>query len=327
MWDAATGKCLAEIGSSTETKGNACFNEVASSSSGEIILVSDDGYVRLGRLDRSHAEWLARVEPKSGRVLMNAATMNEAGNLVAVGAHNQTLHIYEKRNDSLQGEIEVFVAEGPINSIRVATHKNYELMLFVGCYSGAIVRVARDGRIDGKFRPHGNAVKALRLHPNEPMGVSCSADGVLVSWDLDGNILNRFLGHMAIIDDVDIDPTGKYVASTGRDFTLKVYGLHDGQLLHTVSLGRRSPKGLCFYDETTVFVSNYWGELIKVSLPEQRVLRRTIARNGISSVARSGKYVVASSYDGATYLVDPESLEVVNCLRAMTQRVAELAYA
>ena len=325
VWDAATGKCLDEIGTQDKEPGNACLNDVSANGAGEIALVSDDGFVRLARVSATDAACLAEVAPASGRILMNAVTIDSAYNLVIGGAHDQKLHIFEISDDRLTNEHEVFLGEGPINCVRVAHHPGFEGVSFVACYSGAIVRVTKDGRIDGKFRLHENAVKALRLHPDKPLGVSCSADGILVSWDLDGNLLKRFPGHTAIIDDVDIDPTGKYVASAGRDFTLNVYRIDDGQLLHTVLLGRRSPKGVCFVDENTVVVTNYWGELLKVSLPDEKIYRKQIAHNGISSIARADGDLIAASYDGGAYLVRADDLSTVQTLRFMNQRVEDSA--
>ena len=327
VWDSRSGKYLAEVGQQADSKGNACFNDVAASSSGETALVSDDGYIRLGTLNDSASQWLSTIEPSSGRMLMNAVIMDDMYNLLVTGAHNQRIRIYNKSGVTLQNENEVFIGEGPINSIRVCHQEGFEAMLFVGCYSGAIVKVSRDGKIAGKFQAHENAVKSLRLHPRRPIGVSCSADGTLVSWDLNGNLLREYLGHIAIIDDVDIDPTGQYIASTGRDFTLKVYSLDDGKLIHNIHLGRRSPKALCFLNDKTVIITNYWGELIRVSLSDSRILRRAIARNGISSVARSGDYIVAASYDGCAYLVNPDDLTIVNQLRAMDQKIERYMHA
>jgi WD40 repeat protein len=257
---------------------------------------------------------------------MNAVTLDAESGLVACGAHNHTLYIFDWVAGELRNERALALRQGPINSIRVAHHPGHEDELFVACYSGAIVRVSRDGCMTGTVDVHEGAVKALRIHPHRPLGVSCSADGALWSWSLDGHPVQRYLGHMAIVDDVDIDPTGRYLASVSRDFTLKVYRLDDGMMYRSISLGRRSPKSMCFLDERTVIVGNYWGELIKVELPSEHVSRRTVARNGLSSVCRQGRDVITSSYDGALYLVDPKDLRVVNCLRAMTQRVAETAH-
>jgi WD40 repeat protein len=322
VWDASTGKCTEEIGDSDEIKGNACFNEASAGANGDFAAVSDDGYVRLGRLTEGNARWTAKNEPATGRVLMNAVTFDERSGLVVCGAHNHTLYFFDKTGDTLINERAIRLGEGPINSIRVAHQPGYENVVFAGCYSGAIVCASSAGTIRHKFRVHENAVKALRLHPSKPLGTSCSADGVLATWDLEGNLLHELLGHTAIIDDVDIDPTGRFIASTGRDFTLKVYEVESARMCHSVSLGRRSPKALCFFDARTVVVSNYWGELIKVTLDDGRVVHRTIAGNGISSVNRCGNNIIATSYDGAIYLVCVDDLTIVENLREMIQREA-----
>ena len=67
LWQAATGELIQEIGGSIggsigsdgergEEPGNACFNEVGASDAGDVALVSDDGYIRLGRLDARRAD-------------------------------------------------------------------------------------------------------------------------------------------------------------------------------------------------------------------------------------------------------------------------------
>jgi len=324
-WDATSGKRLTEIGAETQEPGNACFNDVSVSSTGAITLVSDDGYLRLARLRAEFAEWTAKVEPASGRMLMNAVTMDETYGLVVSGAHNHKLHIFQHADGRLQREIEVHLHEGPINCVRVAHNPGFESDIFAACYSGAIVRVAPDGQVKDKIRVHEGAVKSLRIHPNQPLGVSCGADGLLLSWGLGGGLIEGFLGHTAIVDDVDIDPTGECIASVSRDFTLKIYRLADGRLLHSILLGLRSPKSVCYLTPTIVVVGDYWGALIKADLVTGKVTRRTIARNGISALARSGEHLMAASYDGGVYLVRPGDLSVIQTLRAMTQRVEEHA--
>ena len=323
VWDAASGKCLGEVGERGE--GNACFNDVSGTAAGDILTVSDDGLLRLGRLTPTEAKWVAEVEPMSGRILANAITIDAEYGMAVSGAHNQTLHLFDFDGRTLSGEIEVPLGEGPINCVRIAHHEGHERECFVACYSGSIVRVSRQGEILGKFAGNDGAVKALRLHPSEKIGVSCSADNSLHSWDFDGNRLHSFLGHMAIVDDVDIDPTGTMIASVSRDFTMKVYRLDDASMVGSYSLGRRSPKAVCFVDQDTVIVTNYWGSLLRFDVSSGDTRVRHIARNGISALARCGDYLVASSYDGALYLVNPANLEPVNTLRSMTQRLVPSA--
>lgn len=324
LWDAANGQVLQEVG---EEPGNACFNDVGASAAGDLALVSDDGYIRLGRLTPEAAEWGARVEPSAGRMLMNAVTLDDEYGMVVAGTHDHKIYIYDldHRSGALTGEVGVALGEGPINSVRIAHHPGYERETFVACYSSAIVRVARNGERRGRIEVHEGAVKALRLHPERPEGVSCGADGLLLAWSFEGELLQRFLGHTAIINDVDLAPSGALLASVSRDFTLKIYELETGRPLHSVALGRRSLKSVCFVDEGTVIVGDYWGSLIRVELPNERVSRHWVAGNGISAVSRSGPWVVATSYDGAVYLVDPHRLEVVRELRAMQQRLLDRA--
>jgi WD40 repeat protein len=151
--------------------------------------------------------------------------------------------------------------------------------------------------------------------------VSGSADGSLIAWDLEGAAQRYLAGHTAIVDDVDFSPSGDLIASAGRDFVLKVHRLHDGALVHAIRIGRRSPKSICFVDEATVVIGDYWGALIRVDLRTSQISRAQIAQNGISSIGRSGKYLIATSYDGGIYLVEPFSLTVLNTIRAMTQRL------
>jgi toxoflavin biosynthesis protein ToxC len=325
VWNAAAGLCLGELGEPGETgPGNACLNDVAADGRGDLATVSDDGYVRLARLTPDQGVWLSETEPASGRLLANAVTLDGldgASSRVVTGAHDHTLHLFRRHGGRLTDEIEVRLGRGPINCVRIAHHAGYEGEVFVACYGGDIVRVGPEGDVRGVIQVHDGAVKALRLHPELPLGVSCSADGALLSWDFTGSLRERFLGHMAIVDDVDIDPSGRFIASVGRDFTLKVYSLEDGRMLHSVSLGRRSPKGVCFWDPDTVVITNYWGALLRVDLATGRVQTRQIAENGFSAAVRSGEHLVAVSYDGAAYLVRVEDLTVLRTLRRMTQRL------
>ncbi|PIC01508.1 WD40 repeat domain-containing protein [Caulobacter sp. X] len=322
-WDAASGGLIAEIGGGPGERGNACFNDSAGAADGSVALVADDGLVRMIRFTDDDARLIASVEPPGGRVLMNAVARDEDRGRVFGGAHDHGLHIFAGQDLEAVGRLAL--GQGPINSIRVAACPGHEGAAFVACYSGAIVRVSPDGR-DARAHPlHDGAVKALRLHPHATLGVSCSADGGLLSWTLDGEIIHRFPGHTAIVDDVDIAPAGDRIASASRDFTLNIYDLADARLVQSIELGRRSPKSVCFWDADTVIVGDYWGALVKVDLATGGVSRRTIAANGLSSLTRCGQALVATSYDGGVYRVSVRDLEVTGVYRAMTQRLVPAA--
>ena len=324
LWDAQSGACLTELG--VDNKGNACFNDIASQGDAQLVLVSDDGYVRVGELSETAARWQTQQAPQQGRVLMNAATFCSLTKQVITGAHNQHLHIFSSQSQELAQKLEIALHEGPINSIRTSSLPGHEGEMFVACYSGSLVHLDANGQVLKKTALHDNAIKALALHPSLPIGVSCCAGGGLRSWDYTGKVLKHFAGHTAIVDGVDIDPSGRFIASAGRDFTLKIHGLDDCVLYHCIHLGRRSPKSLCFASPDVVIVTNYWGELLRVSLADGSVIRQTIAKNGISSITRHGEHFAVASYDGAVYLVEEQELRVLNVLRSMTQQVAAPAF-
>jgi WD40 repeat protein len=327
-WDAGSGRLLRELGTGDperSEKGNACFNRVSASRDGIVAAVSDDGYVRIAELTGERAAWITRAEPGSGRMLMNAVAIDEAHHTVIAGAHDHRLHRYRLERGALVDGSELLLGEGPINSIAISAHSSSAGDLageaFVGCYSGTICRVTPEGTLRARLRIHDGAVKAVRLHPDQPLGASCSADGGLLTWKLSGEIVHRLSGHTAIVNDVDLDPTRAHLASVSRDFTLKIYDVATGALEHSFPLGRRSLKSVCFVSERVVLVGDYWGSLIRVALDTGEVTRATIARNGISSLTRCSDFVVAASYDGRLYAVRPETLAVVQRLGAMQQRL------
>ena len=326
IWDASTGTLLKEVGTSEASDGNTCFNDVASLDDGRLVTVSDDGIVRIGFLSEDLAEWRSSVTPDSGRVLMNAVTAEPGTSMIATGTHNQHVQTFKAEQHHTEQIQDVRLGEGPINCIRYSNHEGFEGHMFVACYSGKVTHLDQHGEIQHRMQVHENAVKSLRLHPSRPLGVSGSADGILATWRFDGSIYREYMGHTSIIDDVDIDPTGQFIASAGRDFILKVHDLEGGNLLHTISLGRRSPKALIFLEENVVIVTNYWGELIRVDLTDESMIRAQVAKNGISAIVRHGNDLAAASYDGNIYLVSSDDLRVLSHLNAMVQHVEDPVY-
>jgi len=318
------GRFASEIGGGTAEPGNACLNDIATAGDGLAAVVSDDGFIRLGRLTADAAGWLARVEPPGGRVLMNAVAMSPDGDRVAAGSHDNKLHIYSvSRGGGIQHDLTVNLNEGPINSLYFCGLPGYEGDIFAACYSGVIARVGADGAVRARIRLHEGAVKSVRLHPCKPVGVSCGADGLLLAWNLNGSLAERFAGHTAIINDVDLDPSGRYLASVSRDFTLKIYEVDSGRLQQTFGIGKRSLKSVCFWSTDRVVVGDYWGRAISVDLVSRKVDARWVARNGISAVKRRGEFVAAVSYEGCALLLDPVTLAEISRVSAMSQRLDE----
>lgn len=321
LWSVDSGMLLDELGDETESQGNACFNDLMAKNTEQLVVVSDDGIVRDITLTDEKAVCNSEKLPSPARILMNAIAWSDVTKQIIAGAHNQSIYFFDE--DNAKSTKELRIGQGPINCIRVAQSGD----IFTACYSGTIVHVSADGEIKNTLNIHPNAVKALALHPEKDIGVSCCAEGTLRTWHFNGEIIRDYKAHTAIIDDVDISPSGKFIASAGRDFVLKIHDLETGLLCGNVPLGNRSPKALCFYSDNEVIVTNYWGELLRVTLDNEKVMRKTIAANGISGIARINGHIAVTSYDGSIYLVDPVSLDIKNTFTAMTQRVEQVCEA
>lgn len=321
IWDASNGKCKAELGYESECKGNACLNDVAASEHGLIALVSDDGLIRTTNIQSRRFSTITPVEPKGGRMLMNAVALDTTNNKLAVGAHNHQLHIFDIEKNRIEGEVVVPLGQGPINTIKASHHVDYAGSYFVGCYSGTIVHVDAGGQIRNQFSAHEGAVKSLCLHPTDTIGVSCGADGLLMSWNFDGDILQRYSGHSAIINCVDLSQDGRHLASVSRDFKINVYEIESGKLCNSFDTGNHSLKCVVFWDDDTVIAGDYWGTCIKVTLSDGKIVRKQIAENGISAMSHCMNFLVAVSYDGCVYVINPDALTVTRSIELMKQRL------
>ncbi len=322
-WDAVSGQRISEIGDQSIAVGNACINDISANDQGMAAMVADDGYIRMARLSPAESKWMQMIKPASGRILMNAVCLIDKQLLT--GTHDQRLQVFTLADGEWGEETGLLLNEGPINCIRMVSAGDAAGEAFVACYSGTIVRLTlAEGaaEVKQKLAVHDGAVKSLRLHPQGSSGISGAADGSIFSWTLDGDIIHRFVGHTAIVDDVDFSPCGSAIASVSRDFTVNVYDYESGQMQHSILLGRQSPKCVLFWDEGTVIVGNYWGDLWRINLDDESVTAYRIATNGISSMSRCGKFLAAASYDGSVCLVDPRDMSVLDRIHGRQQKIA-----
>ena len=157
-------------------------------------------------------------------------------------------------------------------------------------------------------------------------GCFCDADGSLISWSLSGNKIQEFGEKTAILNDVDLSPDGTLLATVGRDFAVRVYNVDSGEMVSSATIGKKSLKSVCFATQDSLLIGNYWGGLIRYEVSSRKFSSTVIAKNGISALVRqqSGA-IAAASYDGTIYLIHANTLEVVNTLKAMDQRVLETA--
>jgi WD40 repeat protein len=102
------------------------------------------------------------------------------------------------------------------------------------------------------FRGHQRSVLSIDCTKDGKRLVSAGADGKIILWDQDGNIIRTFIGHQGGVFDAVFSPNGKYVLSAGEDKTARLWDLQGRQIqtMHSLEAINRvafSPDGKQMY--------------------------------------------------------------------------------
>ncbi|MFK7787562.1 MAG: WD40 repeat domain-containing protein [Crocinitomicaceae bacterium] len=318
IWDSENGSLVKEIGI-TDTTGNACFNDI-SCVGNRILLVSDDGIVRVMNRVQDELQLVLEEQPKE-RILTNACALAPDGKTALLGTHNQKIFIISIEGGDLYERGTLTPGEGPINSIRVSHDSS---KAFVAAYSGKVIAISMDDHDYNPIPIHGNAVKAIELHPSMNIGVSCCAGGEIIKWDFDGNKLGEFEPHDSIVNDIAVSLDGKHLASVGRDFILNIHDFSSLAKIASIPIGNKSLKSVCFNGNGDVCVGDYWGNVYLVSTNDFTHQMARIADNGVSAMVPSDNdQMLAVSYDGSICIFD-SSLAIVSREKIMEQRLDQV---
>ena len=127
------------------------------------------------------------------------------------------------------------------------------------------------------------------VHPNIPLGVAFTSDvGQLVTgcrdsqiriWDLETGELTRTLnGHRGSVNDFDLSPNGKLLASSSSDNTVRLWEFDSGKLLATLEGHKETVYGVRFSPNGKILASGSWDATIKIWDVEKRKEVMTLAR-------------------------------------------------
>lgn len=86
----------------------------------------------------------------------------------------------------------------------------------------------KQNRVIATMTQHDAPVKCLRVHPNKEAFFSCSNDGSIIKYKLDGTVLTRYQnpigyeGHPGFISNIDVNEVGQ-VMSAADDFNCRLF--------------------------------------------------------------------------------------------------------
>lgn len=295
--------------------GNPCINEVRLDRD-RFACVADDGRVRVGTIAEGRLR-LDGVWTADGlRVLSNAVARR--GDTVVIGTHEHRVVQFCDHDGVGTQTVATPLGLGPINTLEICRTGD----VLVGTYSGALATVGPDGDVRSIVELRSGAIKAIALDPDEGVVIAGTANGTIARVDLADQVVEPIACHAGIVNDIATSVDGTVVTSVSRDFTVRRTRVADGTVLADVDLPRRSPKAVVDIGSGVVVVGDYWGGILVVDTSDGAIERHPLGANGISSLALAPGGVLASSYDGSLTLLAPQTGQLIDCIRFMTQKPA-----
>lgn len=157
--------------------------------------------------------------------------------------------------------------------------------------------------------------------------IAASSSNNLYIWNADSGRLNHTLkGHDDKVCAVDTSKVSRFhVVSAAYDHTIKVWDLHKGNCINTITF-HSNCSAICFsIDGQTICSGHVDGSLRLWNVQTGKLLSEVAAHSlAVTSISlsRSGNMILTSGRDGLHNLFDLRSLEVCSTLKASGHRMA-----
>jgi cytochrome c len=156
-----------------------------------------------------------------------------------------------------------------------------------------------------RLKGHGGPIKAITISPDGNQALTASFDYSIIHWDISGRtaqILHRFIGHEAAVNDVAFVPDSEHIVSVSDDGSLGIWDLREGRLLTRIGGGEGKAVSVAVSADGAKAAVARWNRTATVyDLHEQNgIVRLTGHKGNVNAVLFSadGMRVYTAGHDG-----------------------------
>jgi WD40 repeat protein len=196
-------------------------------------------------------------------------------------------------------------------------------------FEGKTTRINEEGLNPSELH-YINLLKDTELSPDGEFVAQCKRGNAALIWDLrNGRIVQKLMGHKAVVTCVSFSPDGQLLATGSADRSIKIWKVATGELQQTISAHGALLLTVKFSVDGQQLISGSWDGYFKVwELKTGEMLAAAKVHEGspyAAALSKNGLYALTSGLDRTVKCTELDSRTVVHNYIGHTAIVHSLA--
>ncbi len=137
----------------------------------------------------------------------------------------------------------------------ISIRKSTDEIAVVGDDHLVRIKNRKTGELIRIFETHSDWVKVAKFHPDSKTLFTAGADRKIVVWNADNHHdYHRFATENRAISDLEIDQTGRFLATVGFDSKLNIYEIESGKKIHVLDCPSRDMRAIAINAQQKIAV-------------------------------------------------------------------------
>ena len=190
------------------------------------------------------------------------------GSIYAIHYDSTSDHLYVGQNDEGIHKID-FRSKKELGSISLGNHQIFDIKMFdgtiwVGLQSGEVVILSENLEVLGRRKMSSDRIRNIEMH-GESLAIACSDNITRVLNYRTGEVQEELKGHKNSVFAAKYHPSGKYLATVGRDAHIKIWDANEHYVLRESIAGHLyAINDLVFRNDGRYFVTASMDKSIKL---------------------------------------------------------------